>query len=144
MDHGTLACLAFLVCEEVVRDASTGKFTLSGLVDDAYMQRVPGLGPGLVAYAELTGASGRIDLRLQFARLLPGGNGTGAGEHVVPLRTWGYPPMVLRDSRNIAKIALQLADIEFPHFGDYLFLLVVGDQVLSARRFHVRHVRGAA
>jgi len=141
MELGQPICLAFLVCERVEYDAVAGRHAVVGLFEDMTVSGVPATCPSLLAYAELTGMTGPVDLVLRLVQLLPGPDSKGRPRSARPVRTWSYPNPVLLSEDTVTKIGIQLHEVKFPEAGHYLFILEANATPVVARRFKVNLAR---
>ncbi|HEX5012230.1 MAG TPA: hypothetical protein VFY71_17720 [Planctomycetota bacterium] len=141
MERDQPVCLAFLVCERVEYDAVAGRHALVGLFEDMTVSGVPATCPSLLAYAELTGMTGPVDLVLRLVQLLPGPDSEGRPRSARPIRAWNYPNPVLLAERTVAKIGIQLHEVKCPEAGHDLFILEANATPLVARRFTVNLAR---
>ena len=143
MERSHPVCLAFLLCQQLRIDAVTGRHALVGLFEEATVTEVPAVCPELLAYSELTGMAGTVDLFLRLVKLVPGPEPRARPRAARAIRSWTYPSPVLLFPDTVAKIGIQLRDIEFPEAGHYLFILEANATPIVARRFTVNVARGS-
>lgn len=122
--------LSFLICDNVHVDPATRKYTLLGLFTGIQVMQFPA-------------THGRMFIFISLSEL-------SAGDHVqhLSLALPGQDPIyeseqTFQSAGPMQRIQLihQLQRIEFPHAGDYDFMLEVDDEPILVHAFPVRSVQ---
>ncbi|MGF1451918.1 MAG: hypothetical protein ACFB21_07595 [Opitutales bacterium] len=122
--------LSFLTCDNVHVDPGTRKHTLLGLFSGLQAMQFPMKHPNMFVFISLTEL--------------------GEGEHKqrLSLALPGQEPLVEREqafkvNSPLQRVQLinQLQNVEFPHSGDYDFMLEIDDEPVLVLTFPVREVQ---
>lgn len=119
---------AFLVCDQVIQDAQTGKKTLVGVFHELRAARFPAVHPVLWVYANLTDANGRYGFQI---RLLDVSRNTvlGKGEP---------PPIDIQGPLLTTELSAQLRNVQLPEAGTYEFQLFTNEELLATKAIRVQ------
>ena len=125
---------AFLVCDQVIQDAQTGKKSLIGVFHELRAERFPARHPLLWIYANLTDAHGRYTFQIRLLDV-ERNEVLGRGEP---------PPIDIPGPLQTTELSAQLRNVELPRPGTYEFQLVANDQLTATKAIRVSQVRPAA
>jgi hypothetical protein len=119
---------AFLVCDQVIHDATTNKKSLIGLFHDVASTRFPAVHPALWLYANLADAHGRYQFEF---RLLDASRNVLLGS--------GAPPgsVEIPDPLRPTELSAQLRNVAFPAPGVYEFQLLGNGELLATKSIRV-------
>lgn len=123
-------CLSMVVCDDVVRDRTTGKSTLVGVFRSVSARSYPTVLPRLTVWLELTSGHGDTELRLGLRRLSrdrPEGElvfGTGMAVN--------FP-----DPLTVLDLSVDVLSLGLPTPGDYRFRLESAGILIAERRIEV-------
>ncbi len=123
---------AFLICDQVIHDAQTGKKTLVGVFHELRADRFPAVHPVLWIYANLTDARGQYSFEIRFVdvdRNKVLGNGTP-------------PPITIPGPLQTTELSAQLRNVQLPGPGTYEFHLVTNDELIATKAIRVSLVDG--
>lgn len=115
--------LSFVVCDDVVTDASTRKHTLVGVFHDIFAPQYPALHPRLSVYLELTNGHGPTEVELRLVH---------AASDKEVFQAKGQ--MDFPDPRMVAALVISLNNVLFPREGEYRFQLYGEGTLLVERR----------
>jgi hypothetical protein len=122
--------LTVLLCDEVYRDAATGKAFILGAFTEVRAKQFPAAHSKMVLYIELTGGRGSVELNLRLVDV---------NEEREPLfNETGKLPFV--DPRSIMAISFELQNVVFPGPGEYRFQVYCNNEPIMERRLLVRGV----
>jgi hypothetical protein len=118
---------AFLVCDQVIHDAQTGKKSLIGVFHEIRANRWPAVHPMLWIYANLTDAHGRYAFQI---RLMDMSRNTvlGKGEP---------PPIDIAGPLQTTELAAQLRNVTFSGPGTFEFQLLANDDLIATKAVRV-------
>ncbi len=123
---------AFLVCDQVIHDAQTGKKTLVGVFHELRADRFPAVHPVLWIYANLTDARGQYAFEIRFVDVERNkvlGNGTP-------------PPIKIPGPLQTTELSAQLRNVQLPDAGTYEFQLLTNDELIATKAIRVSLVDG--
>ncbi len=124
---------AFLICDQVIHDAQTGKKTLVGVFHELRADRFPAVHPVLWIYANLTDARGSYAFEIRFLDVERNkvlGNGTP-------------PPINIPGPLQTTELSAQLRNVQLPGPGTYEFQLLTNDQLIATKAIRVSKVDGS-
>ncbi|MDA1195293.1 MAG: hypothetical protein O2894_08915 [Planctomycetota bacterium] len=122
---------AFLVCDQIIQDAQTGKISLIGLFQDLRADRFPATHPSLWIYTSLTNARGAYTFEIQLVDVA---NSTVLGK--------GTPPTIqIPGPLETAEMCAQLGNLQLPRPGTYEFQLLANGELLATKHLRVSAVR---
>lgn len=119
--------LAMIVCDEIIQDRRSGKFSLIGIFDHFRTPVVPVHLRPIGVYARLVDAQGDYTVKLDLVRvrdLQTIGSGTA-------------PPVRIEDRLQAFELVFQLPLLRFDEFGPYEFRLFADDQHVGSSPFSV-------
>jgi len=118
---------AFLICDQVIHDAQTGKKTLVGVFHELRAERFPAVHPVLWIYANLTDARGKYAFEIRLVDVERNnvlGKGTPPEIHIPgPLQT--------------TELSAQLRNIALPGPGTYEFQLLTNGELIATKAIRV-------
>ena len=121
---------AFLVCDQVIHDAQSGKKSLVGVFHELRADRFPAVHPILWIYANLTNARGKYTFEI---RLVDVERNNVLGR--------GTPPEIeIPGPLQTTEISAQLRNIALPAPGTYEFHLLVNDELLATKAVRVGEI----
>ncbi len=120
-----------VVCDQVIREAGTGKHSLIGIFSHLGANRFPAVHPRLAVYMALSDGQGEVPVRLSIVDARDSSRCLVQAETVVPLA----------DPRSVAEAAIDFANLVFPAPGDYRVQLYADDTLLMERRLVVGEIR---
>ena len=124
---------AFLICDQVIHDAQTGKKTVVGVFHELRADRFPAVHPVLWIYANLTDARGRYSFEIRFVDVERNkvlGNGTP-------------PPIDIPGPLQTTELSAQLRNVQLPGPGTYEFQLLTNDSLIATKAIRVSLVDGS-
>lgn len=116
-----------VVCDQVIREAGTGKHSLIGIFSHIGASRFPATHPRLAVYLALSDGQGDVPVRLAIVDARDSSKRLVQAETVVPLN----------DPRTVAEAAIDFPNLVFPGPGDYRVQLYADDNLLMERRLMV-------
>jgi len=126
-------CTAILICERAIQEEGSHKNTLIGIFENVHIvppkegQPSPVPGPVPVAvYANLTGAEGDYEIRLELANL---------NDNVVFAE--GKFKVNIADRMRTFELVFNLGLVSFLRVGKYEARIYANDKYLSAKSFNV-------
>lgn len=123
---------AFLVCDQVIHDAQTGKKSLIGVFHELRAERFPAVHPMLWIYANITEARGKYRIEIQLVDV---DRNTVLGR--------GQPPEIdIPGPLQTTEISAQLRNVALPGPGTYEFHLLVNDGLLATKAVRVSGIPG--
>lgn len=122
---------AFLVCDQVIHDAQTGKKSLIGVFHELRSDRFPAVHPALWIYANLTNARGKYAIEIQLVDV-DRNNVLGQGKP---------PEIEIPDPLQTTEISAQLRNVALPGPGTYEFHLLVNGEILATKAVRVSALR---
>jgi hypothetical protein len=118
---------AFLVCDQVIHDAQTGKKSLIGVFHELRADRFPAVHPMLWIYANITEARGRYKIEIQLVDV---------DRNQVLGR--GQPPEIdIPGPLQTTEISAQLRNVALPAAGTYEFHLFVNEELIATKAVRV-------
>lgn len=123
---------AFLVCDQVIHDAQTGKKSLIGVFHELRADRFPAVHPVLWIYANLTDARGKYSFEIRFVDV-ERNNVLGKGTP---------PEISIPGPLQTTELSAQLRNIQLPGPGTYEFHLLVNDDLIATKAIRVGPVEG--
>jgi len=122
---------AFLVCDQVIHDAQTGKKSLVGVFHELRADRFPAVHPVLWIYANLTDARGKYSFEI---RLVDVARNNVLGK--------GTPPEIdIPGPLQTTELSAQLRNVALPQPGTYEFHLLSNGELLATKAIRVNLVR---
>ena len=122
---------AFLVCDQVIHDAQTGKKSLIGVFHELRADRFPAVHPTLWIYANLTNARGKYKIEIQMVDV-ERNNVLGKGTP---------PEIEIPGPLQTTEISAQLRNVALPAPGTYEFHLMVNGELLATKAVRVSALR---
>lgn len=135
MPHQAPMALSMILCDTVIVDGATKKATLFGLFGNAFATSFPMRVPQVTVFAELTGGHGKTPITLKHCRMA-GDSLDGTLIKSVDIE------VSFLDPRQIVRLILSLAPIDFPEPGEYRIMLAVGEVVFAERRILASPIAG--
>ncbi len=123
---------AFLVCDQIIHDAQTGKKSLIGVFHELRAERFPAVHPVLWIYANLTDARGRYTFEIRFVDM-ERNNVLGKGTP---------PEISIPGPLQTTELSAQLRNIQLPAPGTYEFHLLVNDDLIATKAIRVAGIEG--
>lgn len=121
---------AFLVCDQVIQDAQTGKKSLIGVFHELKATQFPAVHPSLWIYANLMDAHGRYTFEI---RLLDISRNEALGK--------GAPPAIeIPGPLQVTELSAQLRNVTLPAPGTYEFQLLANDELAATKAIRVAKV----
>jgi hypothetical protein len=118
---------AFLVCDQVIHDAQTGKKTLVGVFHELRAERFPAVHPVLWIYANLTDARGKYAFEI---RLFDVERNNVLGQ--------GNPPEItIPGPLQTTELSAQLRNVQLPGPGTYEFQLLTNGELMATKAIRV-------
>ena len=118
---------AFLVCDQVIHDAQTGKKTLVGVFHELRAERFPAVHPVLWIYANLTNARGNYEFEIRFFDV-ERNNVLGQGN----------PPQInIPGPLQTTELSAQLRNVQLPGPGTYEFQLLTNGNLVATKAIRV-------
>jgi hypothetical protein len=118
---------AFLVCDQIIHDAQTGKKSLIGVFHELRALRFPAVHPMLWIYANLADAHGRYAFQIRLVDM--------ARNHV--LGKGEPPPIEIPGPLQTTELAAQLRNVTLPGQGTYEFQLLANDELIGTKAIRV-------
>jgi hypothetical protein len=125
---------AFLVCDQVIQDAQTGKKSLIGVFHELRSTRFPAMHPMLWIYANLTDAHGRYTIQISLMDVTRN-QVLGKGEP---------PPIDIPAPLQTTELAAQLRNVTLPGPGTMEFQLHVNGELLATKAVRIVKVEETA
>lgn len=125
---------AFLICDQIIHDAQTGKKSLIGVFHELRADRFPALHPVLWIYANLTNARGRYAFEIRLVDVTRNtvlGNGTP-------------PPIDIPGPLQTTELSAQLRHVALPSAGTYEFHLLANNELVATKAIKVLQVENPA
>jgi len=121
---------AFLICDQVIHDAQTGKKTLVGVFHELRADRFPAVHPVLWIYANLTDARGSYAFEI---RLVDVERNNVLGK--------GTPPEIrIPGPLQTTELSAQLRNVALPGPGTYEFQLLTNGELIATKAIRVARV----
>lgn len=121
---------AFLVCDQIIQDAQTGKKSLIGVFHELRAERFAAVHPLLWIYANLTDAHGRYAFQIRLVELSKN-EVLGRGEP---------PPIDIPGPLQTTELSAQLRNVSLPRAGTYEFQLLANEQLIATKAIRVLQV----
>lgn len=118
---------AFLVCDQIIHDAQTGKRSLVGVFHELRAERFPAVHPMLWIYANFTEARGKYKIEIQLVDV----------ERNQVLGRGQPPEIDIPGPLQTTEISAQLRNVALPGPGTYEFHLFVNDDLLATKAVRV-------
>jgi len=122
-----LTCVAMVVCDDIFRDAMTGKAILVGAFSEIRCPTFPVRHAKLAVFFSITNGNGEYDLALSIEQ-------EATGRELITLRG----PLEVTDPLGIADIDLHLQAVEFPEPGKYWVTLKSDGAIIQQRPIMLR------
>ena len=119
--------LAFVLCDGIIREANTNKFSLIGTFNGLYAQGFPNVHPSFSVYVALTDGRGRVPCALRMLSLESGKELFSVKGHVE-----------FRDPTGAAELVYQLQQVRFDAPGIYSLEFLADGELLGARKLNVQ------
>ncbi len=116
--------LAVLVCDQIIRDAETGKASIIGAFENINAPKYPARHPWLAFFCQLTNGRGKIRISVRLVNV----------EKDDEVIFEGAADCQFRDVREIANLIFNIGGIVFPQPGEYRFQILAGTEFLGERR----------
>lgn len=123
-----------VVCDQVIREAGTGKHSLIGIFSHIGASRFPAMHPRLAVYLALSDGLGNVPIRIAIVDARDSTRCLVQAETQVPFQ----------DPRVVAEAAIDFPNLVFPTPGDYRVQLYADDNLLMERRLMVADMQPAA
>ena len=121
---------AFLICDQIIHDAQTGKKSLIGVFHELRADRFPAVHPMLWIYANLTDARGRYKFEIRLVEI----------SHNEVLGTGNPPPIDIPGPLQTTELSAQLRNVTLPREGTYEFHLWANDQLVATKAIRAMRV----
>ena len=118
---------AFLICDQIIHDAQTGKKTLVGVFHELRAERFPAVHPVLWIYANLTDARGKYAFEIRFFDV-ERNNVLGQGTP---------PEITIPGPLQTTELSAQLRNVQLPGPGTYEFQLHTNRQLIATKAIRV-------
>ncbi len=116
--------LAFLLCDQVIREAGTGKWSAIGIFDQIIVEnRFPAVHPSLAMYCRLTDAEGDYELSIDIGRLTENGHDVIGEVKGLKLRA--------KDRTRTGDFGIVTRNLVFPEAGRYQVRLLANGELLG-------------
>lgn len=125
---------AFLICDQIIQDAQTGKKSLIGVFHELRAERFPAVHPLLWIYANITDAHGRYVFQIRLVDL-ERNEVLGRGEP---------PPIDIPGPLQTTELSAQLRNVALPKPGTYEFQLVSNDAMVATKAIRVTAAKPAS
>ena len=122
---------AFLVCDQVIQDAQTGKKSLIGVFHELKASRFPAVHPALWIYANLTDAHGSYTFEIRLIDV--------AQNEV--LGRGAPPPIEIPGPLQVTELSAQLRNVQLPTPGTYEFQLLANEQLIATKAIRVAEIQ---
>jgi len=122
---------AFLICDQVIHDAQSGKKTLVGVFHELRAEQFPAVHPVLWIYANLTDARGKYAFEIRFFDI----------ERNTVLGQGTPPEITIPGPLQTTELSAQLRNIALPGPGTYEFQLLVNGDLIATKAIRVSHVK---
>jgi hypothetical protein len=129
---------AFLVCDSVSRDASTGKTILFGIFTIIFARQVPTTHPSLFLYASLTEMSGEYELWVDVVHV-PSNTRVAR----FPSIEQGALKVTANNPLDYVEVVFDIRGLTFKEFGEHEFRLFIDGRPMAFRRIWVRSIEDA-
>lgn len=123
---------AFLICDQVLHDAGTGKKSLIGLFHELRAERFPAVHPLLWVYANLTNARGRYQFEIRLVEMTENTE-LGVGRP---------PPIEIPGPLQTTELSAQLRSVTLPRAGTYEFQLLANGELVATKAMKVLELTG--
>ncbi len=121
---------AIILCDQIYRESSTGKYTILGTFDAIWVRQFPVVHPVITAFINFSDAEGEYKPRIEVVYL---------DEDVVIGDFRPEEPIVARERLQSSNLTVVLQGVEFKKAGKYAIRIFLNDQFLGDRPFHVIH-----
>lgn len=124
-------CLAMVICDVVIDDATTHKKSLVGLFDRINTRKLPHRHNELNVFSVLTNGRGKHEIEVRLV------------DAETEMRIVGAVGQIeFKDPLQTVEVNFGLRAVPFPKAGTYRFDLYVSNQRISSRRIFLRTVEG--
>jgi len=124
--------LIMALCDMVIQEAGTNKFSLIGTFNRLWTGRFPCVHPSMSVFASMTEGRGEQPIELRML---------SDSDMNVLLRIEGR--IDFADPRDVVEVKFDLHNVRFPSEGSYSFELWVGGRIVGRRRLDVRLYPGS-
>ena len=124
---------AFLICDQIIQDAQTGKKSLIGVFHELRAERFPAVHPLLWIYANLTDAHGRYAFQIRLVDV----------EHGEVLGRGEPPALDIPGPLQTTELSAQLRNVALPRPGTYEFQLISNEQMLATKAVRVTALKAS-
>lgn len=115
---------AILVCDSVIADKLTDKYTLIGIFDRIYLVKFPTAYSPVCLYVAFTGALGDYSIRIEFYD-----RGEDKRLANIPLPRGIHSS----DRLKVNQVVCQFPPLQFPHEGNYEIRVYANDEMLGQK-----------
>lgn len=122
--------VAFIICDQVIRDSCSGKWTSVGIFDRIFCAGpFPAIQHQIGIYFRITDAVGEYSLVLDVGRLTPNGYETSTKTDGLTMR--------IKDRTIQADFGINLQGVAFPEPGRYQLRLLANGDLIGDWALHV-------
>jgi hypothetical protein len=122
---------AFLVCDQIIQEAQTGKKSLIGVFHELRAEHFPAVHPVLWIYANLTDAHGRYAFQIRFLDV--------ERNHV--LGQGVPPPIEIPGPLQTTELSAMLRNVALPRPGTYEFQLIANGNLIATKAIRAIQVK---
>lgn len=122
--------LAFIVCDSIIEDRSTGKKTLVGIFNRVNSKKFPCTHPALSVFVSLTGGRGRHQAELLCVK-------SAQDKPILQLKG----PIEFESPNAVVELGFNIRGLTFAEPGLYEFQVLCDDELISQRPFEVLQPR---
>jgi hypothetical protein len=119
--------LAMVLCDHIIREAGSNKFSLIGTFNGLWAPRFPTVHPSMAVYVALSDGRGLVPCCLRMRAM-------ETGKEVFSLKG----QVEFRDPAAIAELVFQIQQARFEAPGNYSLEFVASNDLLSTRRLMVQ------
>jgi hypothetical protein len=124
-------CLAMMISDVVIEDATTHKKSLIGLFDRINTRKIPYRHQELNVFLVLTNGRGRHEIEVRLVDAESEMKVIGAAGQIE-----------FKDPLQTVEVNFSLRNLPFPKAGTYRFDLYVSNQRIGSRKIFLRHIEG--
>lgn len=114
---------ALLICDQILHDQQTGKFSAIGIFTKIHLPTFPWRHPMLGVYASFSDAHGEYAVELQLA--------DQSTQQVIG--TARGPKLTVPHRLAVVDFSFTIANLSFPHAGQYEFRLLANSELLGGK-----------